>query len=70
MELQVGRKGYDKGLVLKIDKDTRLDVVAAMVDKMKYNKLVRPLNYRFLTLTFAIHDDPDHKGNYSCSISL
>ena len=70
MELQVCRKGYDKGLVLTIDKQTSLEVVAHMIDKMKNNRYVKPLNYRFLTLTFAIPSDQDHKGNYSCSISL
>ena len=66
----MGRKGYEKGLVLTIDKSISLDVVASMIDKMKNNRFVKPLNYRFLTLTFAIPSDQDHKGNYSCSISL
>ena len=70
MKLQVGRKGYDKGLVLSIDSSTSLDLVAGMIDKMKFNRLIKPLNYRFLTLTFSIHNDPDRRGNYSCSISL
>ena len=29
MELQVGRKGYDKGLVLTIDKQTSLEAIIA-----------------------------------------
>ena len=70
MSLQVGRKGYEKGLVLKLDKTISLDIVASVLDKMKNNRYVKPLNYRFLTLTFAIHNDPYRKGNYSCSISL
>jgi hypothetical protein len=70
LKLQVGRKGYDKGLVLSIDEKTSLDLVASVIDKMKNNRYVKPLGYRFLTLTFAIHNDPYRKGNYSCSISL
>ena len=70
MKLQVGRKGYDKGLVLKIDSSTSLDLIAGMIEKMKFDRFIKPLDYRFLTLTFSIVNDQNRRGNYSCSISL
>lgn len=71
MKLHVGRKGYDKGLVLTVDETTSLDLVKSIVEKMKYNRFIQPLGYRFLTLVFSsTHISRDRRENYSCSISL
>ena len=70
MKLQVGRKGYDKGLVLLVDETTSLDLVKSIVEKMKHNRFIQPLGYRFLTLVFSTRISPTRIENYSCSISL
>ena len=71
MKLHVGRKGYEKGLVLTIDKYTSLDEIAAIIDKMKHNPFIAPLGYSFLTLVLPSNRiSSGHKNCYSCSISL
>lgn len=70
MKLHVGRKGYEKGLVLTVDQNTSLDMIAGMIDKMKNDRFIAPLGYSFLTLVLqSNHTSSGHKS-CSCSISL
>lgn len=71
MKLHIGRRGYEKGLVLTVDSNTSLDMVAGMIDKMKNNRFIAPLGYSFLTLVLpSSHSASGHNYYCSCSISL